>query len=222
MAIERKFIDDSIIKLKISRYLGKELVRAGFSRVDIQKTPVLTRITVYVLSPGKVIGRAGKTIDALTDNIKKLFHVDNPQISVMEVENKMLEPMLVARDITEKLERGINARRIIQLTLKDILNNGAIGAEIIANGKLAAKGARAKTIRKSVGYIPKAGDVTNLVREAHATAYPKYGAIGVRVRIVPPGERLTVSLIKTIDLRKTRRGNGQQRIYSGNGNRGCF
>ena len=203
MAIERKFIDDSIIKLKISRYLGKELVRAGFSRVDIQKTPVLTRITVYVLSPGKVIGRAGKTIDALTDNIKKLFHVDNPQISVMEVENKMLEPMLVARDITEKLERGINARRIIQLTLKDILNNGAIGAEIIANGKLAAKGARAKTIRKSVGYIPKAGDVTNLVREAHATAYPKYGAIGVRVRIVPPGTVFPGRVIKPIEMPKS-------------------
>ena len=63
MTIERKFIDNAIIKLNISRYLEKELVRAGFSSVEIQKTPVLTRITVYVLNPGKVIGRAGQTID---------------------------------------------------------------------------------------------------------------------------------------------------------------
>ena len=203
MATERKFIDDAVIKLNISKYLGKELVRAGFSRVEIQKTPVLTRITVYVLSPGKVIGRAGKTIDALTNSIKNTFKVNNPQISVMEVENKMLEPMLVARDITDKLERGINARRVIQSILKAVIDNGALGVEIIANGKLAAKGARARTIRKSIGYIPKAGDVTNLVREAHATAYPKYGAIGVKVRIVPPGTVFPGRVIKPIELPKS-------------------
>lgn len=187
MAIEQKFIDDSLIKLNISKYLTKELSRAGFSRVDIQKTPVLTRITVYVLKPGRVIGREGRTIKAITEAIKNKFMVENPQINVMEVDNKMLEPLIVAKNITEKFERGINARKVIQLTLKIIMENGALGAEIIASGKLAAKGARGKTIRKSIGYIPKSGDVTNLVREANATAYPKYGAIGVKVRIVPPG-----------------------------------
>ena len=189
MAIEKKFIEDSIVKLNVSRYLGKELSRAGFSKVEIQKTPVLTRITVYVLNPGRVIGRGGKTIDALTDTIKRRFGIDNPQISVMEVENKSLEPLLVAKDITIKLEKGINARKIVQFTLKNIMDNGAMGAEIIVNGKLAAKNARTKSIRKNVGYIPKAGDVVNLVREAYAVAYPKYGAIGVKVRIVPPGTK---------------------------------
>ena len=62
----------------------------------------------------------------------------------MEVENKMLEPLLVAKSITEKLERNMNARRIIQQALREIIENGALGAEIIANGKLAAKGARSK------------------------------------------------------------------------------
>lgn len=203
MAIETKFIDDALIKLNISKYLGKELSRAGFSRVEIQKTPVLTRITVYVLNPGRVIGRAGKTIDTITETIKSRFKVDNPQINVMEVENRMLEPLLVAKSITEKFERGINARKVIQLSLKDIMSNGALGAEIIANGKLAAKGARAKTIRKSIGYIPKAGDITNLVREAHATAYPKYGAIGVRVRIVPPGTVFPDRVLKPIEIPKS-------------------
>ncbi len=203
MTIERKFIDNSIIKLKISKYLGKELVRAGFSRVEIQKTPVLTRITVYVLNPGKVIGRAGATIDRLTETIRNKFNVDNPQINVMEVGNKMLEPMLVARDIAEKFERGLNARKVIQGALKIIIENGALGAEIIASGKLAAKGARAKTIRKSIGYIPKAGNVTELVREAAATSYPKYGAIGVKVRIVPPGTVFPDRELKPIEIPKS-------------------
>jgi small subunit ribosomal protein S3 len=203
MTIERKFIDNSIIKLKISRYLTKELVRAGFSRVEIQKTPVLTRITVYVLNPGKVIGRGGQTIDRLTDTIKTRFKVENPQINVMEVDNKMLEPMLVARDIAEKFERGLNARKVLQGALRIIIENGALGAEIIVAGKLAAKGARAKTIKKSVGYIPKAGNVTELVREAAATAYPKYGAIGIKVRIVPPGTVFPDRQITKLEIPKS-------------------
>ncbi len=203
MAIERRFIEDAIIKLNITKYLERELSKAGFSRVEIQKTPVLTRITVYVLNPGRVIGRAGKTIDTITDNIRKRFKIDNPQINVMEVENKMLEPLLVAKEIAEKFERGINARKVIQSMLKQILDNGAIGAEIIASGKLAAKGARAKTIIKSVGYIPKAGDVINYVREAHATAYPKYGAIGVKVRIVPPGTVFPGMKMKALEIPKS-------------------
>lgn len=203
MTVERKFIDNALIKIKISRYLEKELIKAGFSRVEIQKTPVLTRITVYVLNPGRVIGRGGSTIDRLTETIKARFGVENPQINVMEVENKMLEPMLVARDIAEKFERGLNARKVLQMTLRTIIQNGALGAEIIAAGKLAAKGARAKTIRKSIGYIPKAGNVTELVREAEATSYPKYGAIGVKVRIVPPGTVFPDRELKPIEIPKS-------------------
>ncbi|MCL4373686.1 MAG: 30S ribosomal protein S3 [Candidatus Marsarchaeota archaeon] len=202
MTIERKFIEDSKIKLSIAKFLGSELSRAGFSRVEIQKTPVLTRITIYVLNPGRVIGRAGRTVDLITETLKKKFKIENPQINVIEVENRMLEPLLVAKSITEKFERGINARKVIQMTLKDIIQNGAIGAEIIASGKLAAKGARSKTIRKSVGYIPKAGDVTNLVREAVATAYPKYGAIGVKVRIVPAGTKFPDREVKALEVPK--------------------
>jgi small subunit ribosomal protein S3 len=203
LAIETKFIEDSIVKLKISRYLEKELVRAGFSRVEIQKTPVLTRITVYVLNPGRVIGRSGKTVNEITDAIRANFKVENPQINVMEIENRMLEPRLVAKSITDRLERGINARRIIQSTLKEIIQNGALGAEIVAAGKLAAKGARKKKIRKSLGYLPKAGNLTELVREAHATAYPKYGAIGITVRLVPPGTVFPDRVMRALELPKS-------------------
>ncbi len=203
MGIERKFIEDSIVKYNISKFLGGELSRAGFSRIEIQKTPIITRITVYVLNPGRVIGRGGKTIDGITETIKDKFKVENPQINVMEVENKMLEPLLVAKSITERLERGMNARRVIQQSLKEIISNGALGAEIIARGKLAAKGAKKRSIRKSLGYIPKAGDVTELVRVSHATAYPKYGAIGVKVRIVPPGTVFPDREIKAIEVPKS-------------------
>ncbi len=202
MVVERKFIEDAIVKIHVSKYLEKTLSRAGFSRIEIQKTPLITRITVYVTNPGRVIGRGGQTIDALTETLSTKFKVENPQISVAEVRNPKLEPRLVAKYIANSLERGANARSLMHSTIKDIMLNGALGAEVVAAGKLAAKGARAKTIKVRLGYLPKAGDVTSLVDEAQVAAYPKYGAIGITVRIVQPGTVFPDRVIKEVELPK--------------------
>ena len=187
MAVERKFIEDAISRHRLAAYLEKELDRAGFSKVDIQRTPMVTRINVEVTKPGKVIGRKGKTIKDLTDAIQKNFGVDNPQISVSEVTNESLEPRLVAKNVVRSIEMGRNVRRILHFTLKTIMDAGALGAEVRASGKISAKGARATRLRVGAGYLPKSGEPSRLVRVAHVTAYPKFGAIGVLVKIVPPG-----------------------------------
>ena len=203
MVVERKFISDALVKLRISKYLEKSLSKAGFSRVEIQKTPVITRITVYVTNPGRVIGSGGQTINALTEEIKNRFHIQNPQISVAEVKNPKLEPRIIARYIANSLERGANPRSLLHSVLRDVIAEGALGAELIASGKLAAKGAKARTIKVRHGYIPKAGAVKNLVDEVHLTAYPKYGAIGVTVRIVQPGTVFPDREIKEVALAKS-------------------
>ncbi|MEM0159424.1 MAG: 30S ribosomal protein S3 [Candidatus Micrarchaeaceae archaeon] len=202
IVVEKKFIEDGIIKLRISQYLEKELSKAGFSRVEIQKTPLITRITVYVTNPGRVIGRGGEKINSITEVIRNRFKIDNPEISVAEVQNEKLEPRLVARFIANSLERGVNPRALLHSAIRDIMLNGALGAEIVASGKLAAKGARAKTIKVRLGYLPKAGDITKFVDEAKVAAYPKYGAIGVTVRIVQPGTIFPKQRITKVELPK--------------------
>ncbi|MDE1823833.1 MAG: 30S ribosomal protein S3 [Candidatus Micrarchaeota archaeon] len=203
MVVERKFIEDLMIKHNISKYLERRLSKAGYSRVDIQKTPIITRITTYVTNPGRVIGRGGETIDALTEDMKKKFSIENPQISVTEVRNQKLEPRLVAKYVANSLERGVNARRLLHSVIRDIMNNGALGAEIVAQGKLAAKGAKAKSIKVRLGYLPKAGDVVKLIDEAKVASYPKYGAIGIQVRIVQPGTKFPDRQVKKIELPKS-------------------
>jgi small subunit ribosomal protein S3 len=187
MGVEKKFIEDAITRYKVSDFLERELDRAGFSRVNIQRTPMVTRIAVEVTNPGRVIGKKGKTINDLNDAIKSEFRIDNPQISVVETTKPELEPRLVAKKACRHIEMGKNIRAIMHFLIKDIMNAGALGAEIIASGKIAAKGGRSKSFRVIAGFIPKAGEPMRLVREAHVTAYPKSGAIGVLVRIVPPG-----------------------------------
>jgi small subunit ribosomal protein S3 len=187
LAVERKFIEDSISRYRIAEYLERELDRAGFSSVEIQRTPVVTRIAVEVTKPGKVIGRKGGSIKDLTASIAERFKIDNPNISITEVTKIELEPRLMAKSVVRQIETGKNVRRVLHFSLKRVMESGALGAEIVASGKIGAKGGRARCMRVSAGYIPKAGEPTRLVRESHVTAYPKSGAIGVLVRIVPPG-----------------------------------
>lgn len=187
MTIERKFIEDSIAKYKVSKFLEKELDKSGFSGVNIQRTPVVTRIEVEVTKPGKVIGKKGKNIAKITNVIKNEFGMDNPQIAVIETPTPILNPILVAKRACNYIEMGKKVKPILNGLLKEIMSAGAMGAEIVASGKLAGKGGRARSFRVLAGYIPKSGEPTRLVRKAHYAAYPKAGAIGIYVRIVPPG-----------------------------------
>ena len=186
MGIEKKFIEDAISRHKVSAFLEAELDRAGFSRVLIQRTPMVTRINVEVMNPGKVIGKKGKSIRDLTEAIATEFGIKDPQISASEVSNPSLEPRLMAKKACRFIEMGKKIRPILHSLLREIMENGALGAEIIASGKIAAKGGRSKSFRVFAGYIPKAGEPARLVLENHVTAYPKSGAIGVLVRIVAP------------------------------------
>jgi len=186
MAIERKFIEDSVTRYRIAEFLRQKLERVGFSNVTIQRTPMVTRITVEVANPGKLIGKKGKSIKYLTETIQKEFGVNDPQIAVVPVERIELEPRLVAYSIAKNIEAGKPLRALLHSSLKKIIDAGALGAEIVVKGKIAAKGAKAKSMRVSWGYLPKAGEVVNQIKKAQFTARPKYGAINVRVSIAPP------------------------------------
>lgn len=187
VGIERKFIEEAVTRYQVSKFLETELDRAGFTGVDIQRTPMVTRIAVEVTNPGRVIGKKGKSIRDLTDAITHEFHMENPQISVVQSNNPELEPRLVAKKVCRLIEMGKKVRAILHSALRDIMAQGALGAEIVAAGKIAAKGGRSKVLRVFAGYIPKAGEPARLVARDHVTAYPKSGAIGVLVRIVLPG-----------------------------------
>jgi small subunit ribosomal protein S3 len=187
MLYEDKLIEEYYSRYRIMKYLERRLERAGLASIDIQRTPMVTRITLEVTNPAKIIGRGGRLINELTSDIKNEFKIDNPQVSVIDVREPFLEPRMVAKRAAKYIEMGKKVRAVLHYMLREILRAGALGAEIISAGKIGAKGARAKRLRVSAGYIPKAGEPARLVREAHLNANTKSGVIGVFVRIVPPG-----------------------------------
>jgi small subunit ribosomal protein S3 len=187
MIYQEKLIEEPYSKYQLMKFLEKRLERAGLANVDIQRTPVVTRITLEVTNPARIIGKKGRLINELTENIRQSFDIENPQVSVVEVTEPFLEPRLVAKRAARYIEMGKKVRAVLHYTLREVIRSGALGAEIVAAGKIGAKGARAKSLRVSAGYIPKAGEPARLARTAHIHAITRSGIIGVLVRIVPPG-----------------------------------
>jgi len=182
----KHFIDESIKRTGVDEFLWKEFERAGYGGVDITKTPLGTNIVVYAMRPGIIIGRGGATIKNLAKVLEENFELPNPQISVAEIEFPELNSHVMASRIAAALRRGVHFRRSGFWALSQIMDAGALGAEIIISGKLRTERARSEKFRD--GYIPKSGEpALKYVRRAIAHAQLKPGIFGVRVLIMPPG-----------------------------------
>lgn len=185
--IERTFINESIKKIRIRNYLAKELDKAGFTGMEINKTPMVTRIILNVTRPGLAIGKGGKNIKMLTNEIEKKFNIDNPQIEINEIKNPELDAKATVSKMTALIERGFSWKSVSFRTVDDIIGAGAQGVELLLKGKLAGKGGRKMKQRIAKGYMKRAGSLTELVDYAQADVYPKAGAIGIKLRIIRPG-----------------------------------
>jgi small subunit ribosomal protein S3 len=186
MAMEKHFIQEGKIRSEIENYLKSELSSTGYSGINIQKTPLATRIVLYVEKPPLVIGKKGKRINKLTKILKSKYGIDNPAIDVQKIEEPTLDPNIVGRRIALALERGMNRRRIVYKALHAVMSSGAQGVEIVLAGKIVGKGGRARAEKYAVGYMRKSGDSAKMVRKGSTQAYMKAGIIGITVRIVPP------------------------------------
>ncbi len=201
--IEKFFIEQGLKKIELDKYLKGQLDKAGFTKAEIVKTPLVTRIVVNVTRPGLAIGKSGQNIKHLTEQIGKIYGIDNPQLEIREIQSPELVAQAVVDKIKASIERGLPWRSVAYRTASDIMSKGAQGVELILSGKLAGKGGRKKQVRIAQGYLKKVGDQAKLVDFAKASAYPKPGAIGIKVRIVRP-DTMFPDKIKIVDyLRQT-------------------
>ena len=175
-------IKDNYNTMLLNDYLKKSVKDAGFSNVDISKTPVGTRITLFVTRPGIVIGRKGVGIRELTEILEKQFGLKNPQISVEEVKKPELSPSVMCNRMAAHIERGTAFRRATFWTLQQIMESGAMGVQITISGKL--RGDRSAFEKHTQGILPRAGEhAKNIVDEDVVHVKTPMGLIGIRIRI---------------------------------------
>ena len=185
MSVVKRIIKDSIERVKVDELLYDEYEQAGYGGITLTKTPLGTQINLFAMRPGRVIGKRGKAIKEASERLETDLGLPNPQITVVEVEVPEMNPLIMASRVANALERGVHFRRAIFWSLRRIMDNGALGCEVILKGPL--RSARARFEKVVEGYVPKSGDpALRNVRSATIHVKMKRGVLGVTVNIVPP------------------------------------
>ena len=182
MSAIKNVIKNNFRNMELNEFLRSSLSEAGYGGAEVQKTPIGTKITLFVIRPGLVIGRKGSGIRELTTRLEQQFKLENAQVSVTEVTKPELNPNIMANRIAQLIERGTAFRRASLWTINTIMNAGAMGVEITISGKL--RGERAHFEKHSAGTIPKSGRIADeVVRSSTNSILTKMGLVGIKLKI---------------------------------------
>ncbi len=165
---------------KIRTYIRKRLKKAGVSRIIIDRTSKNLSITIHTSRPGVVIGKSGKEIAHLEEELKKLLDKE-VKVQITEIKRPELDAYLVAENIANQLQGRVSFRRAMKSAIAAAMRMGAEGIKVMCSGRLGgAEMARTEWYKQ--GRIPL-HTLRADVDYATATAQTIYGSIGVKVWI---------------------------------------
>ncbi len=164
----------------IRNYIRNRLKKAGVSKIQIERTPKNARITIHTSRPGIVIGKSGKEISQLEEELRKITNKE-VKILISEIKRPELDAQLVAENIASQLEGRISFRRAMKQGITAAMRMGAEGVRVMCSGRLGgAEMARREQYKE--GRIPL-HTLRADIDYAIATAQTIYGLIGVKVWI---------------------------------------
>ncbi|EKD73452.1 MAG: hypothetical protein ACD_45C00313G0006 [uncultured bacterium] len=179
-AQSKDFANTLCADIKVREYLYKKLAQAGISRIQIDRPARNAKITVYTARPGVIIGKSGKEVETLRDEINKILNVP-VHVSIEEVRKPELDAKLVAEAVAQQLEKRVMFRRAMKRVVTTAMRLGAKGIKICVSGRLGGTEiARSEWYRE--GRVPLhtlRADIDYGLAEAYTT----YGVIGVKVWI---------------------------------------
>jgi len=163
--------------IEIRKYLKNSLYKAGISLVKISRKANQIEIDLYTAKPGLIIGKGGKEVAAIRDDLVKRFG-KQVQLNVHEERNPESCAVLIAENVASQLERRISFRRAMKQTVSRALRSGAKGVKIMVGGRLGGSEiARSEWYR--MGRVPL-HTLRAKIDYGFAEAMTLYGKIGVK------------------------------------------
>jgi small subunit ribosomal protein S3 len=164
--------------IKLRRYLKNNLYKAGISRIRIGRKANQIEIDLFTARPGLIIGKGGKEVGAIRDEVIKMTS-KQIQLNVHEEKNPEACAVLAAEHVANQLERRISYRRAMKQAVSKVLRSGGKGVKIMVAGRLGGSEiARRECYR--AGSVPLQ-TLRAIVDYGFAEAMTLYGKIGVKV-----------------------------------------
>ncbi len=194
-----KLLEDS----KIRQYLDTRLIKAGVSRIYIERTLKLVTVTVTTARPGVIIGKGGQEVDKLKQELKNITGKE-VHIDIYEIKRPELDAILVGRNIAKQIENRISYRRAIKTAIVAAMRMNAEGIKVQISGRLnGAEMARSEMF--SEGRVPLStlrADIDYALSESHTT----YGRLGVKVWVMKGEVYGKRELSPLVGMQKKQRG----------------
>ena len=169
-------LEDSVIR----KFLRTHLAKASVSKIIIERTLKNVTVTICTSRPGMVIGKGGKDVDVLKDQLKKLTDKDI-QINIYEIKRPELDAELVATNIARQIENKVAYRRAVKMAIASTMRSGAEGIKVQVSGRLnGAEMARSEMFKE--GRTPL-HTLRADIDYAMVEALTKVGIIGIKVWI---------------------------------------
>jgi small subunit ribosomal protein S3 len=178
---KKDFAKQLDMDIKIRKLVEKKFeTRAVIDRIEIERSANQVTVTIWTAKAGIVIGRGGSGAQELKSEIEKLIG-EPVRINIEEVKRPELAAKIVAENIARQLERRINFRRAMKMSIQNVMNAGAKGVRIELAGRLngAEMSRREKLIEGSVPLHTIRADINY----HQAVAKTQAGTIGVKVWI---------------------------------------
>ena len=169
-------LEDSVIR----KFLRTHLAKASVSKIIIERTLKNVTVTICTSRPGMVIGKGGKDVDVLKDQLKKLTDKDI-QINIYEIKRPELDAEIVATNIARQIENKVAYRRAVKMAIASTMRMGAEGIKVQVSGRLnGAEMARSEMFKE--GRTPL-HTLRADIDYAMVEALTKVGIIGIKVWI---------------------------------------
>jgi len=165
---------------KLRNYVKNRLKKAGISRIIIDRTSKNVILTIHTSRPGVVIGKSGKEIAQLEEELKKVTDKE-VKVQITEIKRPELDAQLVADNIAQQLQGRISFRRAMKSAITSAMRMGAEGIKVMCSGRLGGA-EMARTEQYKEGRIPL-HTLRADIDYATSTSFTIYGAIGIKVWI---------------------------------------
>jgi small subunit ribosomal protein S3 len=196
-------------------------VQNGISRIVIERTLKRVTVTIHTSRPGIIIGKGGKEVDLIKEELKVLTGKD-VQINIFEIRKPELDANIVGEQIAKQIEARINFRRAIKSAIQGTIRAGSEGIKIRVSGRLGGA-EMSRTEEYKEGRTPLhtfRADIDYALTEALTV----YGKIGIKVWIfkgeVLAKRELTPFATPEAGSNDRRGGRGGERRGGGGGRRG--
>ncbi|MCD6402448.1 30S ribosomal protein S3 [bacterium] len=184
---EKDFAQKLEQDFKIRQFLKKKLGSMGIEKVEIERFPGKINVIISTIRPGFIIGRGGKGIEELKEELEKEIlrgrkKGEEIRLEVREVKTPWASATLTAQWMAQQIEKRIPYRRVLKQALNKVMSvKGVKGCRVQVSGRLnGVEIARKEWLQK--GRLPRQ-TIRADIDYAHKEAYCSYGVIGVKVWI---------------------------------------